>query len=311
MPLVIDLHHDLTYYNQTGGIGQTSFERLQDVAKLFFGSVFIEPSLGTALIQDAERIGKDIRWYRDLATQTGGSFAVVENKKDLSWLLSDDAHRGVLIHIEGASMITSESEHLLDAWYDAGLRSFGPLWNKDNAIGIAAASDRPTEGLTAFGKRVIRRASKLGMMIDCAHLNEAGFYDVLDIAGSHALVTHGNARALCPHPRNFTDKQIKDIADVGGIIGIFFSGKYVRDDGHPTIDDVVAHIDHIVDLVGTKPITFGTDFGGITTTLVPGLEKLEDLSHLHEKLIEKGYSQTDAEDIFRKNAERYLANVLE
>lgn len=310
MPLLIDLHHDLTYYHQIGGTGQTSVKQLRNVTKLFFGSVFIEPSSDTSLAQDAERAGKDIQWYRDLALNAEVPFIVVENKKDLL-RLSDDARRGVLIHIEGASMITPESEHLLDEWYGMGLRSLGPLWNKDNAIGVAAASDRPRNGLSAFGKRVIRRASKLGMMIDCAHLNEAGFYDVLEIAEQPPLVTHGNARALCPHPRNFTDQQIKDIASVGGIIGVFFSGKYVRDDASPTIDDVVAHIEYIVNLVGIKSVALGTDFGGITSGLVRGLEKLEDLPNLQEKLIAKGYGQADIEDIFRKNAERYLARILE
>lgn len=300
--LFIDLHQDLASHLKSILQPQTSLEHLFHTTNLFFGSVFVEP--GNQQAPPAEIIAEDIQYYRSLEQNSQYPFRTILKKSDL--VLGE---RGVLVHLEGADALTPETEKYLSQWHAKGLRSIGFLWNRDNALGTAAASLHPQEGLTSFGKKMIQKSNELGLLIDCAHLNEAGFYDVLEFA-QNPLITHGNAYTLSPHPRNFKDAQIKALARRGGIIGVFFSGKYVRLNGNLDISNVVAHIEHISNLIGTDCIAIGSDFGGITTGLIPGLSHISELPNLKNALLSRGFSTQDINKIFSENAYRYLLYAL-
>ncbi len=308
MPKLIDLHQDLVSHLRSGMTPQTDLNVIYQNTAAFFGSVFFEPSNQDPSVE-LQKIKQDIAWYRTLAQNPLTPFFVIRDKNDLE-KVDRENKRGVLIHLEGANILIPEREDLLEEWYTLGLRSLGLLWNQDNALGVAAASFRGKEGLTDFGKRIVRRCDDLGILVDCSHLNEAGFYDVLEIAKRSPLVTHGNAYAICPNPRNFTDQQIRDLAERGGVIGVFFSGKYVHQNKPPTLDDVATHIERIAEYGGIECVAIGSDFGGITTGVIPGLSHIRDLPNLEAKLRERGFTPTDIQKIFYDNALRYLTSTL-
>lgn len=286
---------------------QTDLGSLKTSTNLFFGSVFLEPHKErNNAEEDQKKVEEDILWYAGLSKN---GFHAITNRRLLDSVIREEK-KGVLIHIEGAGPLTPKAEHILEHWHAIGLRSIGFLWNNDNALGTAASSNHSSRGLTTFGKQMVRRCNELGILLDCAHINQAGFYDILKLSKYPPLITHGNAYRLCQNPRNFTDRQIKDLVAAGGIMGVFFSAKYVRLDRPVTAEDVIDHIVHIASLVGTGAIAIGSDFGGITSGLIPHLAHLTDMPDFRKKLEKRGFSKNDIANIFGLNALRYVRSVI-
>ena len=119
----------------------------------------------------------------------------------------------------------------------AGVRSIGPLWSRPNRFGVGVATfsafDYPDQGLglTDTGKALIAACDEMNILLDVSHLNEAGFWDIARLSGYPLIASHSNAHALCPSPRNLTDKQLDAIAASGGLVGACFATAYLRSDG--------------------------------------------------------------------------------
>ena len=115
--------------------------------------------------------------------------------------------------------------------------------------------------MSDLGKDYVKELNKLNVAIDLSHISEPSFWDVLDIIEKPPVATHSNAKSLCNHPRNLTDDQIKAIAERKGVIGINFFSIFIDNNGRKaTVDRLIDHIDHIVELVGLNNIGFGPDF---------------------------------------------------
>lgn len=217
---------------------------------------------------------------------------------------------GVMLSIEdGAALERSLSA--LRAMYKLGVRAMGLTWNGRNELGegVGAAVGRG-RGLTPFGRDVVREMNRLGMVVDVSHLSEAGFWDVLDVSTEPIIASHSNARALCDHPRNLTDEQIKALAERGGVMGINFFVPFLRRDGQASIDDIVRHIDHIVGLVGPAHVGFGSDFDGISRTPT-GAEDVGRLPAITEALLRRGYREDDVRGILGNNFLRVIRQILQ
>src|SRR5919202_1128991 len=123
----------------------------------------------------------------------------------------------------------------LEVFYQAGLRSLGPVWSRPTAFGhgVPFAFPRSPDtgaGLTDAGKELVRACNRLGIMIDLSHLNEQGFWDVAGLSDAPLVATHSNAHALCPSTRNLTDEQLGAIAGSGGLVGVNFAVSFLRED---------------------------------------------------------------------------------
>lgn len=162
-----------------------------------------------------------------------------------------------------------------------GVRCFGLTWNQDNALGGGCMGGGA--GLTALGRGVVALCEREGVAVDLAHASEAVFYDALACAAKPPVVTHTCAAALCPHPRNLTDGQLRALGDRGGVAGITFHGPFLTADGAAAIDHVVRHICHAVNVAGEDAVGIGSDFDG-TDRLPAGLEDTEKLCGLIERL---------------------------
>lgn len=226
--------------------------------------------------------------------------------KDLGQLPNPDKI-GILLSVEGGEIL-GESLFMLDIIYELGVRALGLTWNQRNAI-ADGAGEQTNSRLTRLGQKVIQRMNELGMLIDVSHLNEAGFYHVLELTSSPIIASHSCAYTLCPHPRNLTDDQLKALSRNHGLVGINFYSRFLTEKGEASIDHVVRHIAHIAEVAGIDTIGLGSDFDGIDEA-PKGLEDASKYPNLAEALLKAGFNRLEIEQIFFSNFRRLLGDVI-
>ena len=110
--------------------------------------------------------------------------------------------------------------------------------------------------------------NELGIIIDVSHLSEAGFYDVAAHSKKPFIASHSCCRALKDHSRNLTDRQLRTLAEAGGVVGVNFYDEFLGDRGGTTaVEDIVRHLLYLRDRAGIESLAFGSDFDGIVSTL--------------------------------------------
>ena len=175
-----------------------------------------------------------------------------------------------VMHLEGAEGIGPDLDelHVLHA---AGLRSLGPVWSRENIFGHGVpfrfpASPDTGPGLTEAGRRLVREAEALGMLVDLSHLNQKGFWQVAQITQAPLVATHSGVHALCPASRNLTDVQLDAMAERGGLVGLNLAVQFLRSDGKREADTelevVLRHLDHLLARLGEGGVALGSDFDG-------------------------------------------------
>jgi membrane dipeptidase len=195
-----------------------------------------------------------------------------------------------IMHLEGAEPLAPDLSDL-ERWYERGLRSLGITWSRPNAFGTGVpfrfpASPDVGPGLTRAGRALLRACNRLGILVDCSHLNEAGFWDVASLTRAPLVATHSNAHALCPSTRNLTDAQLDAIGASGGVVGVTFAAGFLTADGASDpatpIEAIVRHVEYVADRIGVDHVAFGSDFDGAT---LPGeLGGVAGLPRLLERL---------------------------
>ena len=207
-----------------------------------------------------------------------------------------------VLSIEG-SEILEDSLEALARFRRLGVRMMNLTWNHPNTAGIPALAGRGP--LTAFGRRLVDSMGREGVLCDVSHLNEDGFWTVLERSRLPVVASHSCAHALCSHPRNLTDRQIKALIEAGGFIGINFCPAFLREDGQATLSDICRHIDHVAQLGGIGILGLGSDFDGIDR--VPeGMEDAGCYPALYERLSRMGYRPADIAAIAGGNLYRTL-----
>ena len=180
-----------------------------------------------------------------------------------------------------------------------GVRLMGLTHNYNNEIADGVSEARTKGGLTEFGVKVVQEMNHLGMVVDIAHIAEAGFYEVLDVSKTPVVVSHANCRAIKDHPRNLNDNQLKALSEANGVICMSFAPMFV-DEINPTLERLLDHIDHAVDIAGVQSVGLGSDFDGIDRPLA-GLEDVSHLPNLTLGLAKRGYSKFDIKKILGEN----------
>ena len=165
---------------------------------------------------------------------------------------------GAFLSIEGAEAISCDPGKL-ELAYEQGVRMIAPCWNAPNALTGSIVSGG---GLTAQGREFVRRAQKLGILLDVSHISEKAFWDLCDITEKPFVASHSNSRAVCRHVRNLTDEQFKALCQIGGTAGLNLYGAFLKDDGPVTFEDVWRHIEHFLELGGEGHIALGGDLDG-------------------------------------------------
>ena len=251
---------------------------------------------------------------RLLGLERDGKLRIVRTIADLD-AAREDGVLAAVMHHEGAEAIDPGLQ-ALELWYAAGLRSLGPVWSRPNAFAhgvpfMFPASPDTGPGLTAAGRRLVRRCAELGIAVDLSHLNEAGFWDVARLDGAPLIASHSGVHALCASTRNLTDAQLDAIAASGGLVGIVFAAPFIRADGADDADTplstIVAHIRYAADRIGVEHVALGSDFDGAT---VPDeLGDVAGLPRLLDALAAAGFTEDEVRAIAWDNWRRVLARA--
>ncbi|WP_102337693.1 dipeptidase [Collinsella provencensis] len=189
----------------------------------------------------------------------------------------ETGHCAAMFTVEGGSFIEGTVERVHEI-ADAGVKMLTLAWNGPNAI---ASGHDTTEGLTPFGREVIAALEERHVVIDVSHLNDRGFWDVLEASERPFAASHSNSRAICGHLRNLTDDQFRALAERGGIVGLNFCEDFITEDLPATQDDFLRHVDHLLQLGGEHVLALGSDYDGceVPTWLDPA-EKIGTLHGL-------------------------------
>jgi membrane dipeptidase len=246
-----------------------------------------------------------------LERESDGQVKIVRTADEIGACLRDGALAAIL-HFEGAEPIDPGLDALY-VFHAAGLRSLGFVWSRPNAFatGVPFAFPHSPDtgpGLTEAGRELVSVCNSLGIMIDNSHLNEQGFWDVAAISDAPLVATHSCAYALCPTPRNLTDKQLDAIRDSSGLVAVNFGVGFLREDGDWTAETsltrIVDHVRYIADRIGVEHVALGSDFDGAR---VPGdLKDAAGLPKLIGALSASGFDDAALRQITHENWQRVL-----
>jgi membrane dipeptidase len=307
---VIDGHADILYrmerehvpfYGQDSPL-QASYEALKSGGiGLQWFALFPDPSLSPSQMLTTVLRYID-RFYREIVNDQFRAVATYED----TVRLQQQGKMGGFLSLEGGDCLQGDIR-ILHILYRLGVRAIGLTWNHANCIADGVGEDRGA-GLTQFGQEVIREMNELGMIIDVSHLSKRGFWDVAELSTKPFIASHSNCEAVYPHRRNLDDEQIRAIIQCNGTIGVTYVPYFICN-GEARIEDLLRHIDHILSLGGQKQIALGSDFDGITETMVD-LESGYDLPVLFEE-IEKRYGKEVLLDIASRNLMRVMKDTLQ
>lgn len=231
-----------------------------------------------------------------------------------------------LLTIEEGGVLEGKMENL-DHFYNRGVRMMTLTWNFRNEIGhpnidFTDSSDRPVrnpdrvfipngkDGLSDFGKKVVKRMNELGMVVDCSHSSDKTFYDVITLSTKPIVCSHSCSRTVCNHVRNMSDDMLLKLKENGGVVGINYCHDFVTEsDECATIKDIVKHIIHIKNLIGIDYIGLGSDFDGIENDNIE-LKDASLMPLLIEELKKQGFSNEEIDKITYKNVLRVFKENL-
>lgn len=207
--------------------------------------------------------------------------------------------------IEGGQALEGDVANL-EAFARRGVRYLGLLHFSRNELGYPAMGlgQRSGQGLTPFGREVVEACADLGVVVDLAHLNRAGFDEVIAATTQPVMVSHTGVAGVKAHWRNIDDDQVRAVADTGGVVGIIFSPRYVGGD----LEAVVDHLLHVVKVAGADAVALGSDWDGMIRP-ARGLEDPSGLPRLTEALLRRGVDADTVTKLLGANVLRVLDAV--
>jgi membrane dipeptidase len=278
--------------------------RPDGVREFPFASTVPQPRAATYACATAGRL---------LGLERAGAVKVARTITDVDAARAPDGPPVAVLHLEGAEAIDPDLDSL-ELWYEAGLRSLGPVWSRPNAFGhgvpfVSPSSPDTGPGLTDAGRSLVRRCAELGIMVDLSHLNEAGFWDVARLEPGPLVASHSAAHRLCGCSRNLTDAQLDAIGASGGLVGVVFATPFLRpdfaDDPDTPLELIAIHARYIAERIGVERVALGSDFDG-----APIPDALGDVSRLPlllAALSAAGFTATELRCIAWDNWRRVLA----
>jgi membrane dipeptidase len=270
-------------------------------------------------------VGFDVRpWDNTIKTlaafrrQIAGAperFVLVERVADVRRAKAE-GKLAITFDIEGMESLDGEID-MVSTYYDLGVRHMLFAYNRNNRAG-AGCQDEDV-GLSDFGRAVVREMNRVGMVVDCSHSGHRTTLEAMEFSSAPVIFSHSNPRALCDHPRNIRDDQIKACAATGGVIGINGVSLFLGDhDIRP--ERFVDHVVYVAELVGAEHLGMGLDYFGESDDLTETLARNEAywpaslgydqaidvmapsvLPRVTELLLDRGFSQAEVEGVLGEN----------
>lgn len=259
--------------------------------------------------------------------QSPEEFAIIRTAAELQAAVSS-GRTALILGLEGCTPLGYDPD-LLEVFVRLGARVVGLTWNERNAF-ASGAKQPDGDGLTPLGRALVQTGDRLGVTFDVSHLNERTFWDLLETTERPVVASHSNCRALFDQPRNITDDQMKAIAEGGGMVSLMIQS-FVLSRTIASVDDVLRHVNHAVELVGVEHVGFGYDFiefvdgldfmkmDYLTPDRPPGenahkvvreIPTHAELPVLTEALLRRGYSEADVGRLMGGNWLAFLTRAL-
>lgn len=321
----IDMHCDTlmrSYMNKEKSIWQLP-DLMLDISRLKKGgnlaqffAIFMLPEsmrkdLGDTYPKDVDYIKALQEIYHRSMQEHPEVIAEVKTQADYDKAVKEGKLCGIL-SLEDGRAVNDKLENL--EWlYREGIRMIALTWNYENCFGYPNATETATmqKGLKPFGKEAIACMNDLGMIIDVSHLNDGGFWDVVNLTKKPFVASHSNCRALSPHQRNLTDEMIRALAEKGGVMGLNFCGAFLNadiTDRKSGIPQMLQHLKHMVNVGGMDVAAIGTDFDGTFGDFdIPDCSKMQ---LLFDAMAREGFTAQQIEKIAYKNVERVIRDIF-
>lgn len=225
---------------------------------------------------------------------------------DNLWQLKKDGKRAIMLGIENGYAIGKDICNV-EAFRKRGVVYMTLCHNGDNDICDSARGNHEHGGVSEFGKQVIEEMNRVGMMVDLSHAGEESFYDALQISKTPIVCSHSSARALCDHPRNLTDEQMRALAKTGGVAQVTLYHGFLKKQTDATILDAIDHLNHMVNIMGIEHVGIGTDFDGDGG--IRGCASASELINFTRRLLRERYTEEQIQMIWGGNFLRVMRQV--
>jgi len=276
------------------------------VAAIFPGTTFTDPLTGKPRItfgcsrcisiEELKAVETIIQGFSDVV-----SLIIKRNELDIP-----EDKLGFILGMEGSYPLM-EPEDLIP-YFRMGLRLLGLTWNAENGF-AASCTSRYDYGLTESGRKLVRLANGLGVAVDLAHASHNTMKEVLNVSSKPVIISHTASYKLNNHARNVRDEIIELLNSNEGVVGVSFVPEFLNQGGRASVQDVVKHILHFVEVAGVDHVAIGTDYLGVSR-LPEGLEDASKIQSLLQELRNSGLSKNDIEKIAWKNSYRVFSKNL-
>lgn len=261
-----------------------------------------EASLAKATAYAEERLKEVIRQEQLNPTRMG-----IAHTPDDLLCLKQAGKKAIFLGIENGYALGKDVNNVRK-FRDMGVSYITLCHNGDNDLCDSARGKGEWKGLSPLGKQMVAEMNRLGVMVDISHAAESTFYDVLECSRYPIIASHSSARALCNHPRNLTDDQLKAIAGQGGVVQLCLYKGFINEEAEKaSVSDAIRHINHMVDLIGVEHVGIGSDFDGDGELI--GCRASNELINITMHLLKEGYSETDISRIWGGNFLRVMRQV--
>lgn len=243
------------------------------------------------------------------------NFELATSSKDFRRIFEAKKKITMFLGIEGGELIQGEIT-LLRTFYNLGVRSFGLVWNQRNMLadGYSEVHTRNGgSGLSEFGIKSVEECNRLGILVDGAHITPNGLSDILEVSKKPIMVSHGSTKVHPGTLRPLSDEHLREIAENGGIAGIFAINK---ENSMPTLESYVDHIEYAVKVAGIEHVGLGFDYCDFITSDLPsttkpikGLKDARDSQNVIKVLRQRGFKESDIRKIASENFLRVFEDV--
>ena len=234
------------------------------------------------------------------------AYVALASSPDELYTLKRQGLRAVMRGIENGYAIGDDIANI-ERYSRMGVVYMTLCHNGDNDICDSARGCDENGGLSAFGRDVVREMNRVGMMIDLSHAAESTFYQVLETSDKPVVCSHSSCKALCNHPRNLTDEQMRALAAKGGVVQITMYKGFLVEEGDATLDDFMRHLLHAIAVAGIDHVGIGSDFDGDGTII--GCADASQMRNVTRELLRAGFTERDIEKIWGGNWLRVMRRV--
>ena len=240
-----------------------------------------------------------------IVAQNSSYISIARTPADL-WMNKHRGLKSIMLGIENGIALDGKLENL-QHFAERGIVYMTLCHNGDNDICDSARGNHTHNGVSAFGRQVISEMNRLGIMVDMSHAGEKSFYDALELSTQPIVCSHSSCHALCDHPRNLTDQQMRALAQKGGVMQVTLYNGFLVKDGEATIEDAMRHLQHAIQVMGIDHVGLGTDFDGDGG--IRGLANSSELIHFTRQLMARHFNEDDIQKIWGGNFLRVMQQV--